>query len=885
MLCSRIEKTYWFVVALACLLCQASPAKAALRSEAFAGEPFGVGRVTVSVLRGEPSLPLSDERFTVLEDKGRVMAPVLGDEPARRVLRRLLEVETPRTVTIYYLFRGNEPFDLSPFTPTEQAVRVKPQINEHGHRRLLDAWWKQYTKHWLRLQSDSPYPPIAENFLVTTLARRLNLTIPETKKSILPWKKKRSTIFDELLVNESHQLQVDRQMLQHGNHAKPEMQDLPAPAIWAPLASSPNDFDEIAIEPIAAHVPEECFYLRFGNFTNYLWFRDLNKKWQGDLGNMILRRGIDRGASQRIQQQLSLRESALAKVLGPQVIADAAIIGLDPYLAHGAAVGILFQAKSSFLLSADLMKQRRDALSKFADAKETTVQIAGQEVSLVATPDGQVRSYYAHTGDFHLVTTSRTLAKRFLEAGQGESSLASLASFRHARQQLPVGREDTLFAFVSAEFFQNLWSPHYRIETGRRVRSSREPHLLKLAQLAAAAEGKSAHTKEALIAEKILPEGFAARVDTSQLLETEAGPLDSVRGTPGFFLPVADMPVEKVSASEAAAFRQSIQRVQTEVGQMPPIAVGMKRVVREPGQEDKNEIVKVDVLLTPIAGLKLGKFKESLGKPSDQQLAPVLGDVLSAQAVLNLSVPLIGGEKQPHHLFGAIQDFRSPLAVQHGAVVPNAEPSQLFRGYLGAWPRPGLLKMFVGSTHPVGNQPEQVGGAIWQAKQEEFLLLSFKPDVIEHVLPQLALEPAERAAQIRLNVEDLSGKQIAATVNALGYMRARETSVAASRLMNALANQLHVPRDECRALAERLVDGQFVCPLGGEYQLFAPDLGLETWASSALPNANRHLLTEVPKDFQLPLLTWFRGLRGDLALDDESLRIHLEIKMTEAALP
>jgi len=78
---------------LALLLLQATQAVAALRSEAFLGEPFGVGRVTVSVSRGEPSLPLSDERFTVLEERGRVMYSVLGDEPARRVLRRLLKVD------------------------------------------------------------------------------------------------------------------------------------------------------------------------------------------------------------------------------------------------------------------------------------------------------------------------------------------------------------------------------------------------------------------------------------------------------------------------------------------------------------------------------------------------------------------------------------------------------------------------------------------------------------------------------------------------------------------------------------------------------------------------------------------------------------------------
>lgn len=89
----------------------------------------------------------------------------------------------------------------------------------------------------------------------------------------------------------------------------------------------------------------------------------------------------------------------------------------------------------------------------------------------------------------------------------------------------------------------------------------------------------------------------------------------------------------------------------------------------------------------------------------------------------------------------------------------------------------------------------------------------------------------------------------------------------------------------CQEVAERLVDGKFVCPLGGEYQLYEPDRGLETWASSALPESNRFLLTEVPEEFELPLLRWFRGLNGDMRLDEQGLSVHLEIKMTDAALP
>src|SRR5262245_11142156 len=120
---------------------------------------------------------------------------------------------------------------------------------------------------------------------------------------------------------------------------------------WYDLPAPDDQLKATPVEPIAAHVPVECFYLRFGNFSNYLWFRDLNKKWQGDLGNMIMRRAIDRASSDRIQQQLSLRENALAKILGPQVISDVAIIGLNPYLDIDPAIGILFHARVTPLLT------------------------------------------------------------------------------------------------------------------------------------------------------------------------------------------------------------------------------------------------------------------------------------------------------------------------------------------------------------------------------------------------------------------------------------------------------------------------------------------------------------------------------------------------------
>src|SRR4030095_2991355 len=144
-------------------------------------------------------------------------------------------------------------------------------------------------------------------------------------------------------------------------------------------------------------------------------------------------KAIDHGNSNRLQQQLAVGETAIARVMGPAVINDVAIIGLDSYLRDGAAMGILFYAKNNMLLGNNLREQRRDGMAAHKDAKEETVRIAGHDVSYMASPDGELRSYYAVDGDYHLVATSRQLVERFYAAGAGNGSLAASAQFQDAR--------------------------------------------------------------------------------------------------------------------------------------------------------------------------------------------------------------------------------------------------------------------------------------------------------------------------------------------------------------------------------------------------------------------------------------------------------------------
>src|SRR5690606_32253444 len=101
--------------------------------EAYAGVPFGVGRVTIPVLTNEPVVPREDDRFTVSSPSGRVLYSVLQEQPVRRILRRLLEIDRPARITIYFLFKGNEPFDLDVYAPQRQTLRVAPQLANQGH--------------------------------------------------------------------------------------------------------------------------------------------------------------------------------------------------------------------------------------------------------------------------------------------------------------------------------------------------------------------------------------------------------------------------------------------------------------------------------------------------------------------------------------------------------------------------------------------------------------------------------------------------------------------------------------------------------------------------------------------------------------------------------
>ena len=138
---------------------------------------------------------------------------------------------------------------------------------------------------------------------------------------------------------------------------------------------------------------------------------------------------------------------------------------------------------------------------------------------------------------------------------------------------------------------------------------------------------------------------------------------------------------------------------------------------------------------------------------------------------------------------------------------------------------------------------------------------------------------APQEAQLHVKLAGLAEKKIAKFVRGLGYIRARDTSLTGSRLMNAIARELGVPAEECPNFAAELLGGELVCPLGGTYELVATPDGRAFWTSSAVVTTNRFLLTEIPQNYVLPLLTWLRGAAGHVAVSDEAATAHFEVQV------
>ena len=880
----RVCRSVLIGLLLVASLCVSSSALAQIRAEAVPGEPFGVGRVDVVLPKHMHPAPLGLPGLGLTEANGRVLYPVVDfpelgaavlrevrgvlDEtqaPIGRMLSELLN--PPPRATIYFLFRGTDPLQLTLQSRPVQTFTVTPRSGPGAYDQLLGRWWHEYTTRppLLEVVQSDDYPPQVENYLQSMLAGRLGLGLEQRPRERL--KDRFEQEVGLLMGTESMRVAFQRdRMLGRTLLDQPADQPLPEPIAVAGL-QVPDPPDGVPVEPLAMRVPAECFYVRFGSFSNFLWFQDTLGKWRDDLANLIALRGLNYEVKRRMEESLVLEMSVLARLLGDAVVADVAIVGTDFFFQEGGAYGVLFQARNNLMMTAEFARQRTERLAKGDGVTEAKITIDGREVSLLSSPDGSVRSYYLADGDLHFATRSKTLMKRFLETGAGRESLGASKEFRYARSVMPTERGDTVFVYLSDAFFRNLVGPQYRVETIRRTQAQGDVELVELARLASATEGKPGETIDELVAGGFLPPEFGARPDGSRAVLADGQFHDSLRGRGGAFVPVPDVEVAEVSSAEADEYRRFGESYRWRWRRLDPIVVGLKR---EDLGNDRERVV-IDARITPFSNENYQRLRERLGPAEATRIAPVPDDGVALEAVL-----------PNQRVFWGLREIHPPSAdwVKYGVLRGIRD---LFVGYAGTTGELGVLSPLNARIQGPADERGYASapGGMWRRDHGEFTLFSLQPDVLAVVAPQLRLEEAEHPAQIRLRVEDVTRALIYPKLNNIGYARTRETSLGNLRLLNQLAQQLHVPGEDCKNAAELLLHTKLVCPLGGEYVFQEVPGGAGCWTSTAVVNhpTTGLLTTQAPEGFTAPPLSWFRGLEADLTATPEALAIHAELLM------
>lgn len=865
-------------LASGCWLAAGAWAFAQRGGEAIPGRPFGVAHLEVPL---PPAAELDFVRanaFELFEKNGRVFYPVLETGKFGQIVSDVLgdgSRQPPSRLKISFLFTGEAPLELTILTPQPRDVIVTPAPprRPRDYEKSLTKWWKAYHAVARAQRRDGDYPPLVQAYLTSMLSGRLGLRPPLLTRLQQPDQSELKQAINLLLGTEELRYAVMRETM-NGGGGLGEAATIPVPpeVAWQPLAL-PADGPQVAVEPIAWHVPEECFYIRFGSFTNYLWFDHLKDDYGGDIGRMVTLRGHNARVDEKVQRQLALKQTALAEVMGPQVISDVALIGRDLYMREGPALGMLFEASNTELLKANLAGDRQEALrSAEADgATLETVSIAGHDVSFLSTPDHRLRSFHAIDGNYHLVTTSRAIVQRFYAAGAGQGSLGASPEFQHARWEMPLEREDTIFAYFSSAFFRALLSPQYQIELSRRLRSVTDMELVQLAQLAALAESRPHATVDELIAGGFLPRGFGRRAGGGPPLVTDHGFFDPLRGARGTFLPIPDMPLTAITRTEAALFHRAAHFLQTQWPQMDPLMVGIKRFALEP---ERHERIVIDANVSPFAEEKYGWLLSMVGPSTDVQIQSDPADVITAQ--MSLQGGLLWPGIPAHHLFLGVQDIEPPPEPIPDGFLKTLKLLQTTPGYLGAWPQLGLLDLFPFLTP----QPDVFGFSplpfgLWRWQGGGFSVLSFHHNVLAEAANHLQPVPNDNPAQIRIRVSDLAHSRLANWISYMNYGRAHQASLGNVRLLNTLSQQLRIALPESMALANTLLDTQLVCALGGTYEFVEDARGVRQWRSTAWPAPD----VAPPDEYTAPLLEWFRGASVDLTKRGDRMFLHAEIDM------
>jgi hypothetical protein len=236
-----------------------------------------------------------------------------------------------------------------------------------------------------------------------------------------------------------------------------------------------------AAEPLAKLVPHDNYYIHFKNIAKFIETSDLLDQWGTTLIRAIEVNSKDYRLKERYEQQLCLKSTGLARILGPAVIKSLAVTGNDPYVREGTDITVLFHLASQTLFKAGVEPFVHQARKKFGK-QFTEGKTAYREVTIESfvSPLREVSLHRAFLGDYAIYSNSPIGIRRVIDCAKGKlKPLADSLDFKYMRTVFPL--DDTAedgFVFLSDPFIRNLVGPALRIKERRRLEALTSLHMV-----------------------------------------------------------------------------------------------------------------------------------------------------------------------------------------------------------------------------------------------------------------------------------------------------------------------------------------------------------------------------------------------------------------------
>ncbi|MEW6249278.1 MAG: hypothetical protein AB1716_01415 [Planctomycetota bacterium] len=311
---------------------------------------------------------------------------------------------------------------------------------------------------------------------------------------------------------------------------------------------------------LARLAPADFYFLRFASIAKLLELLDFADQWGGSLMRLAQAEGTEYGVRARLQQQLCLPATLLARVLGPAVVSEVALVGSDPYLQEGSDVSVLFKVSQKTAFSTAVGLYLEDARQRFPAAVADTVAHTGVSIERLRDPERHVSCHRCWLDDVCVYSNSLPALQRIIDTHAGRAPrLAEAPDFRYMRAvvfPLDPEKEDG-FLFLSDPFIRRLEGPEVRIAEKRRLEAITSLKLLTNAALLYGYEhGPARPTFEQLTATGVL--------DPNHLFDPEGGQFtwDAERGLAHsgiwgdlrFLTPLIEVPCDHATAKEKAGY-------------------------------------------------------------------------------------------------------------------------------------------------------------------------------------------------------------------------------------------------------------------------------------------------------------------------------------------